>query len=89
MDGAAATLEQIKAAQGQAAAFIAASDTYQTCVLDAAVAEKAAAKAAKARVDPAIAKVATAKVKENQDDKVAVGAAYNAAARAYKEAHPQ
>ena len=83
-----ATMEQVLAAKAQAAAFITASDAYQTCVLDDIDAQKAAAKKAKVKFDSAINKAGQAQVDANQADKVKVGAAFNALVKAYRAAHP-
>jgi hypothetical protein len=88
VDGATATMEQLVAAKTAVTDFIAKSDAYQTCVLDDVAAQKDAAKKAKTKFDPAISKAADAKVSENQADKERVGQAFNAAAKAYKAAHP-
>jgi hypothetical protein len=88
VDGATASLEQLLAAKTEVAAFIGASDTYQTCVLDDLVAQKAAAKANKTKLDPAVIKAGQAQVDANQKDKESAGKAFNAAAKAYKAAHP-
>ncbi len=88
VDGATATMEQLMAAKTAVTDFMTKSDTYQTCMIDDVAAQKAAAKAAKTKFDPAIAKAADAKIGENQADKERVGQAFNAAAKAYKAAHP-
>ena len=49
---------------------------------------EAAAKAAQTKVDPAVEAAAKADLDGNQADKEAVGAAFNAAVKAYKAAHP-
>src|SRR4051794_22621799 len=88
IDGATATLEQMLAAKSGVAQFMTESDAYQACLIDEAAAQKAAAKTAKTKLDPAVAKAADAKVSENQADKERVGAGFNTAAKAYKAAHP-
>ncbi|WP_331536570.1 hypothetical protein [Phenylobacterium sp.] len=88
VDGTTATMEQLLAAKAAVTTFITASDAYQTCVLDDLEARKKAAKAARAKLDPAVAKAADAGVSENQVDKERVGQAFNTAAKAYKAAHP-
>ncbi|CAN7408185.1 hypothetical protein LJR225_002602 [Phenylobacterium sp. LjRoot225] len=88
VDGATATLEQLKTAKQDVSAFMTASDDYQACVLKEVLDQKAAAKAAKTKLDPAIAKAADARVSENQADKERVGVEFNTAAKAYKAAHP-
>lgn len=88
VDGATAPLEQLVKSKNEVAAFIAASDTFQTCVLEDLAAQRATAKAAKTKVDPAIVTAAEAQISANQADKESAGAAFNAAAKAYKAAHP-
>jgi hypothetical protein len=88
VDGATATMEQLLAAKAAVTAFISTSDTYQTCVLDDVDAQRKAAKKNKTKIDPAIEKAADASIAANQSDKERVGAEFNAAARAYKAAHP-
>jgi hypothetical protein len=88
VDGSTATMEQLLAAKTAVTEFIKASDAFQTCVIDDIAAQKKAAKAAKTKFDPAIAKAADAKVSANQADKERVGQAFNTAAKAYKAAHP-
>jgi Skp family chaperone for outer membrane proteins len=88
VDGATASMEQLLAAKKEVSDFIAASDAYQTCVLDSVEAQRKAAKAEKRKLDPQVSKTADADIKANQADKEKVGADFNAAARAYKAAHP-
>jgi hypothetical protein len=88
VDGSTATLQQMLAAKSGVTDFITASDAYQDCVVQEFQAQKAAADAAKAKVDPALAKAADAKVSASQADKERVGSAFNAAAKAYRAAHP-
>ena len=88
IDGAKATMEEMMAAKTAVTSFMTASDAYQGCVIDELQAKKAEAAAAKTKLDPALAKAADAKIKANQTDKERVGADFNAAAKAYKAAHP-
>jgi hypothetical protein len=88
IDGAKATLDELKAAKGSVTEFMTASDAYQGCVLDDLAAQRAAATAAKTKLDPAVTKAAQEKVDQNQADKERVGADFNAAVKAYKAAHP-
>lgn len=88
VDGSGASLDQMVAAKAAIGAFQTASDAYQECLLADVEAQKAAAKAAKTKFDPAIAKAANAKINENQGDKVKAADAYNAAVKAFKAAHP-
>jgi len=88
VDGATATMEQLLAAKAAVTAFMSTSDTYQTCVLNDLEAQRKAAKKNKTTLDPAVAAAADSNVSANQADKEKVGADFNAAARAYKAAHP-
>lgn len=88
IDGAKATMEEIQAAKTGVIAFMTASDDYQTCLIEEVKAKRAEASAAKTKLDPAVAKAADDSIKANQADKERVGADFNAAAKAYKAAHP-
>ncbi len=88
IDGAKVTLDQLRATHGAVMDFMNASDAYQGCVLDELAAQRAAAAAAKTKLDPAMAKEADKKVNDNQADKERAGAEMNAAVKAYKAAHP-
>jgi hypothetical protein len=88
IDGASATLDQLRAAKTGVTDFMTASDTYQGCLVDDLAAQRAAAKAAKTNLDPGVAKAVETKINENQSDKEKVGAAFNAAVKAFKTAHP-
>jgi hypothetical protein len=88
IDGASATLDQLRAAKTGVTDFMTASDTYQGCLVDDLAAQRAAAKASKTNLDPAVAKTVETKINENQSDKEKVGAAFNAAVKAFKTAHP-
>ena len=88
VDGATATGEQIRASQAAAAAFLTASDAYQSCVVDSVKAQRDAAKDARKTFDKSIAKAADAELAANQADKESVGKAFNAAVHAFKAAHP-
>jgi hypothetical protein len=87
VDGSKVTIDQLRAAINDAKAFIAASDTYQTCVGNDITAQKAAATKEKP-FDGAIEAAAMAKVNDNQSQKQKVGDAINGAIGAYKKAHP-
>ena len=76
-------------AQKDVVAFIKNSDDYQTCILAEIAAAEAEAKDNKKAPDPAIKKGLEAKGDANQKLKETVGKAYNAAAVAYKSAHPK
>lgn len=85
---ASASVESLSGAKQQTLDFIKASDAYQECVLAGAKAKRDEAKAKKVAFDPAIAERAQRDVSANQADKEKVGAAFNAAVKAYKAAHP-
>lgn len=87
VDGTKATQDQMLAAKAEVTKFMAASDDYQKCVGDDFDAQKAAAAAAKTKLDPALAKAADDKIRKNQADKEHVGADFNAAVKAYRAAH--
>lgn len=88
VDGSKVTMEQLLAAKTGVSDFIAASDTYQTCLIDGLAAQRAAAKASKTKVDKSVVTDVDAKIKSNQADKESVGAAFNSAVKAYKAANP-
>lgn len=88
VDGASASLDQLKAAKSAVTDFMTASDAYQDCLIADVKARRSAAEAAKTKFDPAIAKAADAKTNESQADKERVGADFNAAVKAYRAAHP-
>jgi hypothetical protein len=88
VDGAALSMDELVAAQKSVMAFMSASDAYQTCILEDLTAQRDAAKKAKTKLDPAVEKAADDAVSANQADKEQVGAAYNAAVKAHKAAHP-
>jgi hypothetical protein len=88
LDGATASMDQLKAAKDQTSSFIAASDTFQACVLKDLADRKAAAKAAKAKFPAEQTTAANAQVDANQADKATAGENFNAAVKAYKTAHP-
>ncbi len=88
-DGAKATTEQLKTALDEVKAFIKSSDDYQACLLLYMNQQTAAAKSDKKDIDPTIKASILAKGDANQREKERVGNEYNAAARAYKAAHPQ
>jgi len=88
IDGASATLDQVMADKSAVTQFMTASDAYQDCLIADLKAQQAAARAAKTKLDPAIAKATDAKTSENQADKEHVGADFNATVKAYRAAHP-
>lgn len=88
VNGATATMEQVVALKTQVSAFMTASDTYQQCLLAGVEKARTDAKASKTRFDESLAKTANNDIEANQKDKVAAGAAYNAAVKAYRAAHP-
>lgn len=87
IDGSKVTIDQLRAAITDAKGFIAASDTYQSCIGNDITAQKAAATKDKP-FDPAIEKADLAKVSDNQAQKQKVGDAINGAIGDYKKAHP-
>lgn len=87
-DGAAASLDEMKAAGAAVKDFIAASDAFQQCEVDGVTAARAAAKAAKAKFDNDLAEQSQARISANQKDKEAAGGAFAAARKAYLAAHP-
>ena len=89
IDGAASTMPQIVEAQEAVKAFIAASDRYQTCLVEEVTAKRAEAKAARAKFDGAIAKDADARIAQNQKDKESTGKTFNDAVKAFKAANPR
>ncbi len=88
VDGSTATMEQLLGAKTQTSAFIAASDAFQTCVIDDLTAQRAAAKTNKTKVPSETVKAADALISANQADKERVGTEFNTAVKAYKAAHP-
>ena len=88
VDGSTVTMEQLMTAKADTAAFITASDDFQSCVIKSLETQRAAAKADKKKMDQAVVKAANAQIGENQKDKERVGSGFNAAVRAYKKAHP-
>lgn len=88
IDGATATMEQVLAAKAAVAGFIAASDKYQTCLVDDIKVRRDAAKAAKEKFADSEAKAVSEKINANQREKERVGKAFNNAVKAYKAAHP-
>jgi hypothetical protein len=88
VDGATATMDQLLANKQEVTAFMVASDAYQTCLINDLDAQRTAAKAAKTKVAKETIKATDDQISANQADKVMVGKAFNAAAKAYKAAHP-
>jgi hypothetical protein len=88
-DGKTASVAQLSQAAKEVVAFIRASDDYQTCLLAEIAEQDKLAKDPKNPADPAVKKGLEAKGDSNQAEKVRVGTAYNAAAAAYKAAHPK
>jgi hypothetical protein len=88
LDGATITMEQLSAGKTAVMGFMSASDSYQECLLADIAAQKKAAKKAKTKLDPAVAKATEDAITANQTDKEAAGAAFNEAVKAYKAAHP-
>lgn len=91
MDGSKATEAQMKDAHDDVVNFIKASDDYQGCMfsdLDRQKREATKSKDGKP-LDQGIIDGINAKVNANQKTKEKVGAEYNAAVHAFKEAHPK
>jgi hypothetical protein len=90
-NGRTATVSDLVQANKDVVAFIKASDDYQSCLLADLQSQIDAAKDDKDKkgLDPAIKKAIEAKGDANQKLKETVGKAYNAAAAAYKQAHPK
>jgi hypothetical protein len=88
VDGASISMEQLAAAKTGVMDFMTASDKYQDCIIADVTAQRAAAKQAKTKFDPAVQKAAEEAITANQADKEQTGAAFNAAVKAYKSAHP-
>jgi hypothetical protein len=87
IDGGKVTIDQLRAAISDAKAFIAASDTYQNCLIKDVADQKAAATKDKP-FDPAVEKAEDARGLDNQKLKEKVGADINGAIGDYKKAHP-
>jgi hypothetical protein len=90
VDGKTATEAQVKSALGDVKEFIKQSDDYQTCLLSDLQEQKRTASRSKDKkpLDPSIEADVTARISKNQELKEQVGGEYNAAATAYKAAHP-
>lgn len=88
-DGKTAEARQLIAANNEVKAFIAASDQYQQCLNDWMGAEQLAATEAKKPMDPKIKAEHDRLGDENQKEKERIGGLYNAAATAYRAAHPR
>ncbi len=88
VNGATATVTQMKSAHDDTMTFIKQSDDYQTCLFKELNDQKAAALKDKKDVDPSLEPAVNAKVQSNQSLKEKVGGEYNDAVKAYKAAHP-
>ena len=88
-DGRTAEARQLVAANTELKAFIEASDQYQQCLNDWMGAEQLAATGAKKAMDPKIKAEHDRLGDANQKEKERVGGLYNAAATAYRQAHPR
>ncbi len=90
VDGTKATAKQMKDAIQDFKTFQAASDDYQSCLVDDLKQQKA--EAAKVKdpkpLDPSIEAGVNAKIDANQRLKEKVGGELNASIQAYKAAHP-
>lgn len=90
-NGKTAAVADLVQANKDVVSFIKSSDDYQSCLLADLQSQIDAAKDNKDKkgLDPAIKKAIEAKGDANQKQKETVGKAYNAAAAAYKQAHPK
>jgi len=88
INGATATLAQLHAAVVDVKTFLKQSDDYQDCINHEYVEAATAAVKAKKPLDPNLDVIRQQKINSNQALKEKVGAEYNAAAMAYKNAHP-
>ena len=88
INGATATVAQMKSAHDDVMTFIKQSDDYQVCLFKELNDAKAAALKDKKDVDPTLEPAVNAKVQANQGLKEKVGGEFNAAVNAYKAAHP-
>ena len=90
-NGRTAAVADLVQANKDVVSFIKSSDDYQSCLLADLQTQIDAAKDNKDKkgLDPAIKKAIEAKGDANQKQKETVGKAYNAAAAAYKQAHPK
>jgi hypothetical protein len=89
VNGATATLAQMKDAIKDFKTFMAASDQYQACLVADLNAKKAAAAKAKdpKPVDPAIVTATNQEIAANQAEKVKLGKELNTQIVAYQKAH--
>jgi len=85
IDGATATIDQMRTATAAAKQYLADSDDFQTCLVNEIAATDLQREAPKAA---ALQKQLDARTQANQARKESVGNAINAAIRAYKAAHP-
>jgi hypothetical protein len=88
IDGKTATLAQLHSAVMDVKTFLKQSDDYQDCINQEWVKARDAAVKAKQTLDPNLDTIRQQKIMANQALKEKVGAEYNAAATAYKQAHP-
>jgi hypothetical protein len=88
-DGAAATEGQLNDVRRQVESFVRESDEYQNCLVTFLRQQEAeAARDSNARVDPQLRQRTVSLVNANQNHKIRVSEEFNAAARAYNDAHP-
>jgi hypothetical protein len=87
INGAAATAEQMKYALDNVSNYIAQSDSYQTCLVNAIEAAKAQAAANQQPFDSSIEQTTEGLIEANQRLKEAVGNAVNAALSDFKNSH--
>lgn len=86
-DGASASEEQLNSVRAQVEAFMRDSDSYQNCLVTS-LRQIEADTARDEEVDPALRRATIARVNANQNLKIRISEEFNAAARAYNEAHP-
>jgi hypothetical protein len=87
-NGATASLEDIRRAKSEYEAFDTASNTYQECIVREIQIHKADAARRGKDLDQTRLDALRARGNANQREKERAGSEYNAAARAYREAHP-
>jgi hypothetical protein len=88
-DGKTATAAQLIATSADVKKFIKDSDDYQNCLLTDLATQQDQAKKDKKELDPTVKAAIESKGDSNQKDKERVGKEYNAAAVAYRAAHPK
>jgi hypothetical protein len=87
VDGAQVSEDQMRAAAAAARNFIAQSDVYQACLVNAVDAARTQATADGRPLDPAVESAAKARADANQKVKERVGSEINTAISVYKQTH--